>query len=160
MSANQLRTRLDFIKEFDFRHYQGRYGMRVVEELRRFFTLAALNQGTSIGMFSKKVDEIWHTLVLDTESYTSFCEQAFGQFLHHVPAKTMRRTGEKMPKKSDFISLYEKAFGHTPPKMAWGTSTDCVIRCRCKSQILTMRATSTSEVNRYSSGTTRETAAG
>jgi hypothetical protein len=39
----------------------------------------------SIGMPSHAVDEAWHGLILCTRRYASFCQSAYGQFLHHHP---------------------------------------------------------------------------
>lgn len=36
-------------------------------------------------MPSRAVDEAWHGLILCTARYSAFCEQAYGQFLHHHP---------------------------------------------------------------------------
>lgn len=40
-------------------------------------------------MPSKAVDALWHGLILDTRSYTQFCQRAFGKMLHHQPASNM-----------------------------------------------------------------------
>ncbi len=31
------------------------------------------------------VDMVWHTHILDTESYAADCQRAFGRFIHHRP---------------------------------------------------------------------------
>ena len=46
---------------------------------------AALRDGQVIGMPSRAVDEAWHGLILCTATYSEFCEQAYGRFLHHHP---------------------------------------------------------------------------
>lgn len=46
---------------------------------------AALEDGLVIGMPSRAVDELWHGLILCTARYAAFCEDAYGQFLHHHP---------------------------------------------------------------------------
>lgn len=38
-----------------------------------------------IGMPSRAVDEAWHGLILCTARYSTFCETAYGEFLHHHP---------------------------------------------------------------------------
>lgn len=45
-----------------------------------------LGQGGMIGMPSRAVDEAWHGLILCTATYSTFCERAYGTFLHHHPA--------------------------------------------------------------------------
>lgn len=46
---------------------------------------AALRDGQVIGMPSHAVDEAWHGLILCTARYSTFCMEAYGQFLHHHP---------------------------------------------------------------------------
>lgn len=31
------------------------------------------------------VDEVWHSLILHTQSYALFCQQFYGDFIHHHP---------------------------------------------------------------------------
>lgn len=40
-------------------------------------------------MPSQAVDVAWHELILFTKTYQLFCKQAFGRFLHHIPAEAM-----------------------------------------------------------------------
>jgi hypothetical protein len=46
---------------------------------------AALRDGEVIGMPSHAVDEAWHGLILCTARYATFCDVAYGRFLHHHP---------------------------------------------------------------------------
>ena len=46
---------------------------------------AALRDGQVIGMPSHAVDEAWHGFILCTARYSAFCNDAYGQFLHHHP---------------------------------------------------------------------------
>jgi hypothetical protein len=46
---------------------------------------AALRDGEVIGMPSHAVDEAWHGFILCTARYASFCDAAYGRFLHHHP---------------------------------------------------------------------------
>jgi len=58
----------------------------VARALRQFF-LAYLKSGCKrVAMPSQVVDDLWHEFILFTRDYQRFCEQAFGQFLHHTPA--------------------------------------------------------------------------
>jgi hypothetical protein len=50
-----------------------------------------------LSMPSQAVDEAWHAFILSTKSYASFCQRAFGKFLHHHPAETMTDTKHKRP---------------------------------------------------------------
>lgn len=59
--------------------------MRIAEGPRRWLRCAgeALHDRQVIGMPSRAVDEAWHRLILCTERYASFCDDAYGRFLHH-----------------------------------------------------------------------------
>lgn len=46
---------------------------------------AAIKDKQVIGMPSHAVDEAWHGLILCTARYSRFCQEAYGQFLHHHP---------------------------------------------------------------------------
>ena len=46
---------------------------------------AALADDQVIGMPSHAVDEAWHGLILCTARYATFCDAAYGRFLHHHP---------------------------------------------------------------------------
>jgi hypothetical protein len=58
----------------------------VARGLRQFF-LAYLNSGNKfVSMPSQVADDLWHEFILYTRHYQSFCQKAFGGFLHHTPA--------------------------------------------------------------------------
>ncbi len=58
----------------------------VARALREFFLVRIRARSAFIGMPSKVVDDLWHEFILDTRAYAKFCNQAFGEFFHHVPA--------------------------------------------------------------------------
>jgi hypothetical protein len=49
---------------------------------------AALRDGQVVGMPSRAVDEAWHGFILCTARYAKFCDDAYGEFLHHHPDGT------------------------------------------------------------------------
>lgn len=58
----------------------------VAHALRQFF-LAHLKSGCKfVAMPSQVADNLWHEFILYTRHYDSFCQQAFGKFMHHTPA--------------------------------------------------------------------------
>jgi uncharacterized membrane protein YgcG len=57
---------------------------QIVEGLRQWFVLLAMNRGKKFGMPSKAVDMAWHEFILMTRHYDAFCEAAFGEYLHHT----------------------------------------------------------------------------
>ena len=39
----------------------------------------------AISPSTKLIDEMWHTFILFTQDYVSYCERYFGRYLHHAP---------------------------------------------------------------------------
>jgi hypothetical protein len=65
-------------------------GWELVERgLREWFVCCAWRGRTILGMPSRLVDEAWHEFILDSLSYTRFCNVAFGGYLHHTPDEAM-----------------------------------------------------------------------
>lgn len=54
-----------------------------VFELKRYFFLNSFLKSTP--MFSSKVDEVWHEMLMFTKKYESFSEGYLGKMLHHTP---------------------------------------------------------------------------
>jgi hypothetical protein len=63
---------------------------RVLDGLKVFFHINLMAKKRPISMPSQAVDEVWHELILFTRQYDSFCNHAFGRFLHHTPAEAMK----------------------------------------------------------------------
>lgn len=58
----------------------------IAQALRQFF-LAYLKSGRQfVAMPSQGADDLWHEFILYTKHYETFCQRAFGRFLHHTPA--------------------------------------------------------------------------
>jgi hypothetical protein len=66
----------------------------VLDGLRAWFVACLYADGKTLGMPSRAVDVAWHEFILMTREYQSFCDEAFGYYLHHTPEQTM---GEPMP---------------------------------------------------------------
>jgi hypothetical protein len=62
----------------------------VIKGLREYFHLCNLAGRRMVAMPSQVVDIAWHEFILFTRDYKTFCQQAFGRFLHHTPAEAMR----------------------------------------------------------------------
>ena len=66
---------------------------RVLEGLRQYFLACLAAQRSplarQVGMPSKAVDAAWHEFIVLTKEYASFCEKAFGRYLHHTPQAMM-----------------------------------------------------------------------
>jgi hypothetical protein len=55
------------------------------------------------------VDEVWHAFILFTREYADFCQDIFGEFIHHVPRTS--RTPSGTPREDGFAQAYLRAFG-------------------------------------------------
>ena len=60
-----------------------------LDGLRGWYLACLYADGALIGMPSHAVDEAWHEMILMTRHYTSFCDRAFGRYLHHNPDSTL-----------------------------------------------------------------------
>lgn len=63
--------------------------------LRQFFLVHLRAGGRLVAMPSKVADALWHAFILDTRAYRSFCQAAFGSYLHHVPEGAAMRAADK-----------------------------------------------------------------
>ncbi len=96
---------------------------RLLGEVKKYLVIANVETEHEVPMFSSRVDEIWHQLVLFTAQYQAMCERFFSSFQHHDP----RETSETRPdaegggrKKLDFPAFctrYQEIFG--PLDDAW-----------------------------------------
>lgn len=57
------------------------------KELKRYFIVTVENDSNT-DMFSPQVDNLWHTFLLFTRDYDTFCKELFGHFIHHEPRLT------------------------------------------------------------------------
>lgn len=55
----------------------------LLPEYQKFLVLAGLSHG--MGMFSSRVDKLWHAHVLYLKLYETFCIRYFGRVLYHTP---------------------------------------------------------------------------
>lgn len=58
----------------------------VAHGLRHFFLAYLMSGRQFVSMPSQVADDLWHEFILYTREYKSFCDKAFGAFLHHTPA--------------------------------------------------------------------------
>lgn len=57
---------------------------RIMGQALAFLKACAVNPGVGLSP-SPAVDIGWHTFILHTREYASFCEQVAGRFIHHAP---------------------------------------------------------------------------
>lgn len=61
----------------------------VAHALRQFFQVYHRSGYRPIAMPSQVVDDLWHEFILYTKNYQTFCQKAFGRYLHHTPASAL-----------------------------------------------------------------------
>jgi hypothetical protein len=93
---------------------------KLVEQgLREWFLCCAWRDGEVLGMPSRTVDEAWHEFILDSRAYTEFCEQAFGEYLHHTPEASM--TTPMAGALDATARAWERSsMGHAGGSLLWG----------------------------------------
>ena len=99
-------------------------------ECKRYLLLCAMFPTEGLGM-QGPVDEYWHTFLMFTKEYKSFCEEIAGFFIHHVPTvDKSKNSGSNNFQRT--MQKYIAVFGETPDERAWprfklasGTNSDC-----------------------------------
>jgi hypothetical protein len=82
----------------------------VIFEFRRYLGLGVLTND-SIPMFSRAVDEVWHTALLFSRLYADLCTQAFGRFIHHDPVTAPATVEDTDQAWAYFSDLYTSLYG-------------------------------------------------
>ena len=87
-----------------------------LEEAIKFMHLVAGSQARSLTP-SHRVDLVWHEMILFTRSYALFCDEQFGEFIHHQPSSEQAKNASQF---GATLHLYAEVFG-VPPGDFWGT---------------------------------------
>ncbi len=66
----------------------------VMDGLRIYFQACQRFGPKAVAMPSQIVDVAWHEFILFTKDYATFCNKAFGYFLHHTPSEAMKSPTE------------------------------------------------------------------
>lgn len=81
----------------------------IFRETKKFLYLCAYGQTNCINIEVHSslqiIDEMWHSFILFTDDYHSFCENNFGAYLHHFPF-----TRNSLKEKIKYISLKNSSF--------------------------------------------------
>ncbi len=109
--------------------WKHEFALRVVEEYKRFMFICVVS-GHMVSP-SVSVDEVWHLHLQYTSSYSAFCSQALGRFIHHSPS----RGGDAEERKYEEIygktlNQYYKYFG-MPPRDIWGPQNQRNVYAQC-----------------------------
>lgn len=83
----------------------------VAGELERFFGLTRVTNAP-LAMVSPKMDLMWHKFIEFTEDYAPFCQQRYGEMIHHRP----RTATTPVPQEAvrNFRELYDAEYGSVP----------------------------------------------
>jgi hypothetical protein len=85
-----------------------------IYEFRRYLSLRVL-ASRPVMMLSRPIDGVWHTCLLFTRLYMDYCEQAFGEYVHHDPATESH--SDRAAHWREFAATYERYYG--PPGRLW-----------------------------------------
>lgn len=85
-------------------------------EMKRYFVLNSLFK--TVPMFSERVDEIWHEMLMFTKDYESFSHKFYNGFLHHTPNLDSKPIpGERAFFDWAYLSLFQSS---TNSRIIWG----------------------------------------
>lgn len=82
-------------------------------DVKRFLFMAATQSQSKPLYPTPRIDEGWHTFLLFTKEYAEFCDDFFGNFLHHIPrhlSDPVTRTEDLYPT----VDAMHAAFGGVP----------------------------------------------
>lgn len=74
--------------------------------MKQFFLLSAIMK--SVPMYSEKVDNIWHEMLMFTRDYEAFCVNYAGEMIHHAP--TVSKVENPHQHRAQFDWLYSQVF--------------------------------------------------
>lgn len=108
------------------------------KELKRYLILAVISE-TQLPMMSREIDNLWHTFIIFTKDYCSFCREIAGKYIHHTPKSENKQNPENESENAKkFIERYTEFFGFQPSPIIWknvydicstGACSGCSNRC-------------------------------
>lgn len=91
-------------------------------ECKKYICMGAFLNLPIVPMLSKKVDDVWHYMILLTRDYFNFCEKYIGRYLHHQPNVDENHLKPGSQGHLDFEKWYKKLFGDIPS--VWNLNMD------------------------------------
>lgn len=85
---------------------------------KRFMSFKGLYPSIRDGMFSARIDAVWHQHILYTKNYAEFCQSVFGYFVHHTPCNIMDLSDEAFAEYGQWLTDYEEVYGPLPDDLA------------------------------------------
>ncbi|WP_426233528.1 glycine-rich domain-containing protein [Pararhizobium sp. DWP3-4] len=89
-------------------------------EVKRYLVLTASSPTIAWGMYSLRIDQIWHQFILFTRQYIEYCRANFGKYIQHAPSTAPAVDGlpKMAPSTLDmFAERYEELFGEPLPDL-------------------------------------------
>lgn len=94
------------------------FSNELFEETKKFLVACSITKTPCSP--SKKIDPMWHTFILFTKDYMSFCEDYLGRYIHHNPEKDNKKNA--LAYKTTLSTLSEELGGLN--KKFWGFGTE------------------------------------
>lgn len=91
------------------------FTMRVQLEYERFLSLRFTNNNLSP---SKYIDIFWHTHILNTRDYITYCVNKYGEIIHHNPKDSMDQIARNK-RLLNTLKEYKKKYGEFEYKNIW-----------------------------------------
>ena len=83
---------------------------------KQFMFFKGCGVARTCGLHSLGVDAIWHTHLLYTAEYANFCQQVFGQFIHHTPCDVLKLSADEIDEWNSWMFAgYPSAFTDVCP---------------------------------------------
>ncbi|MFD4908237.1 glycine-rich domain-containing protein [Kitasatospora purpeofusca] len=95
---------------------------RVMDQALAFLGACAANPDAGLSP-ARLVDVGWHTFILHTAEYRSFCRSLAGRFLHHVPTDGPETSGRGVSIAA--TAAVVEASGYAVDPELWAVSADC-----------------------------------
>ncbi|SRR5579884_2876129 len=96
----------------------------LLPEYQKFLVLAGTSSG-GMGMFSNRIDKLWHAHILYLSLYESFCRTYFGRLLYHAP--NLQQRSEECTKPDDIC--VDKDCGNCKTDPGKCTGGECDDEC-------------------------------
>ena len=59
---------------------------QLFREVKRYLVLTASDPTVAWGMYSLRIDQVWHQFILFTRQYIEYCRANFGKYIQHAPS--------------------------------------------------------------------------
>jgi hypothetical protein len=102
--------------------WDEKYAQAVLTEYERFMYIKSLDLDTSP---TDPIDQLWHTHILYTELYLSYCKNKFGKFIHHNPDMSLDQKS-RLSRIAKTIKIYSKIYTSITHPEIWNINTELV----------------------------------